>query len=307
MPAISRLTQTLRTVTVIHRMSLHSAAPPTSSASTSAAAANGSQSSEQLTSRTTPGQAAQFLLHERQGGLVRSSLNLKDPIAQFRAWYDAASKPEAGIAHPETCTLATAELPSGRVSARMVYLKEIEGFGDRGVEGGGFVVYSNFGTSRKGADLFGDQNSSSGGGSGNPNAALVFWWEPLERQVRVEGRAERVTEEQSQAYYDTRVRGSRIGAWASQQSSVLSTASSTEGEDDGRAKLDGWVAETEKRLEGQEHIPVPPFWGGLRIIPSKIEFWQGRENRLHDRFVYEKQDEQGAEGETKWRIARLSP
>jgi pyridoxamine 5'-phosphate oxidase len=277
-------------------MSLHSAAPPP----TSAQASIGSSAA----SRTTPGQAAQFLLHKREGGLLRSSLNPTDPIAQFRSWFDIASKPEAGIAHPETCTLATAALPSGRVSARMVYLKEIEGFGDRGVEEGGFVVYSNFGTSRKGGDLFG---SGGDGEGGNPNAALVFWWEPLERSVRVEGRAERVTTQQSQAYYDTRVRGSRIGAWASQQSQVLPPDPTKDGKDDGRAKLDEWVAETEKRFEGQEKIPVPPFWGGLRVVPTRIEFWQGRENRLHDRFVYEREVGDKTPSGIKWRIERLSP
>jgi pyridoxamine 5'-phosphate oxidase len=295
-------------------MALHSAAPPASSAAAVANSNSPGPPGPDRRTTTTPGQAAQFLLHERQGGLLRGALHPTDPVAQFRAWFAAASRPEAGVAHPETCTLATAALPSGRVSARMVYLKEIEGAGDRGARAGGFVVYSNFGTSRKGRDLFGsgggggeEEGEEEGdGGQGNPNAALVFWWEPLERQVRVEGRAERVTAEQSQAYYDTRVRGSRIGAWASQQSQVLPPDPSKGEKDDGRARLNEWVAEAEKRFQGQDRLPVPPFWGGLRIVPQRVEFWQGRENRLHDRFVYEREEE-SEQGEIKWKIQRLSP
>jgi pyridoxamine 5'-phosphate oxidase len=169
----------------------------------------------------------------------------------------------------------------------MVYLKELDPQG--------WVVYSNFGTSRKGEDLFGSRDGTS---AGNPHAALTFWWEGMERQVRVEGRAERLGREESQTYFDTRVRGSRLGAWASRQSQVLKPTG-REG-DDGREQLEGWVREVEERFEGQEKIPVPEFWGGLRIVPDRVEFWQGRRNRLHDRFVYEREGE-------GWRLERLSP
>lgn len=125
----------------------------------------------------------------------------------------------------------------------------------------------------------------------NPWASLAFWWRELERQVRVEGRVERLTAEESQIYFDTRIRGSRIGAWASRQSQPIEE----------REVLEGWVKEVEKRFEGQDKIPVPDFWGGLRIIPERVEFWQGRESRLHDRFSYEKV------GEGEWKIERLSP
>jgi len=156
----------------------------------------------------------------------------------------------------------------------MVYLKELDEEG--------FVIYSNWGTSRKSKDV-----------DSNPHAALTFWWREIERQVRVEGRVERLTNEQSQVYYDTRIRGSRIGAWASKQSEVLKD----------RQELDGWVEEMEQRFEGQEKIPVPDFWGGLRIVPDAIEFWQGRESRLHDRFKFTKDGyEKG-----KWSVVRLSP
>jgi pyridoxamine 5'-phosphate oxidase len=161
-----------------------------------------------------------------------------------------------------------------------VYLKELDNHG--------FVIYTNLGTSRKAADI-----------ATNPRAAMLFFWESLQRQVHVEGRVEKISREESQTYYDTRARGSRIGAWASRQSQVLEPQGD---DDDGRKQLEGWVKEVEKRFEGQEKIPVPEFWGGLRIIPDRIEFWQGRESRLHDRFVYERE----GEGE-EWTLKRLSP
>ena len=175
---------------------------------------------------------------------------------------------------PETVCLSTASLPSGNVSARFVYLKELDSRG--------FVIYSNWATSRKSEDV-----------KSNPHASLTFWWHEQERQVRVEGPVERLTAEESQVYYDTRIRGSRIGAWASAQSTVLQ----------GREELEKKVAEVEKRFEGKDRIPVPDFWGGMRVVPERVEFWQGRESRLHDRFQYTK--DKGAE--SGWRIERLSP
>ena len=175
----------------------------------------------------------------------------------------------------------------------MVYMKELDAKG--------FIIYSNFGTSAKARDLFGTEDGSS---TGNPWASLVFWWEPLERQVRVEGKAERIPAAESQAYFETRARGSRIGAWSSRQSAVLKPDDTIEG-DDGRAMLDGWVKETEAKFEGVEEIPVPEFWGGLRIVPETIEFWQGRKSRLHDRFVYNRV--KGEDGKVKWTLERLSP
>ncbi|KAI1209905.1 pyridoxamine 5'-phosphate oxidase [Annulohypoxylon truncatum] len=230
------------------------------------------------------GQAEQFT----RGILTRSDLDQTSPIWQFHKWFAAAQRSEL-VAHPETCCLSTASLPSGRVSSRMVYLKELDAEG--------FVIYSNFGTSKKAQDL-----------STNPWASLTFWWEELERQIRVEGRASRLTREESQKYFDTRVRGSRIGAWSSRQSQVLKPIQGDAGdeEDDGRRVLDGWVKETEKRFEGEENIPVPDFWGGLRIIPESVEFWQGRQSRLHDRFIYEKKAPT-EESVQEWTLERLSP
>lgn len=206
-----------------------------------------------------------------KGSLEATDL-LHDPFQQFHSWFDHARS--QNVHQPETVTFSTAELPSGRVSARMVYLKELD---DRG-----FVIYSNWATSRKAADV-----------ASNPHAALTFWWHELERQVRVEGQVERLTSEQSQVYYDTRIRGSRLGAWASEQSRELRS----------RDELEQRVRDVEERFKGEEKIPVPDFWGGLRLLPEKIEFWQGRESRLHDRFCYIRDDK----SRSGWNIERLSP
>ncbi|KAK0391216.1 hypothetical protein NLU13_0717 [Sarocladium strictum] len=237
------------------------------------------------------GQAEQFTLSK----LSISDLDRTSPIRQFHAWFSQAQQSQA-VPHPEACSLSTAELPSGRVSSRMVYLKELEAEKpaaeeeeeeeSSGSSRPGFVIYTNTGHSRKAADL-----------ATNPYASLLFFWEPLQRQVRVEGPVTKLTREESQVYFDTRVRGSRIGAWASRQSHVLQPQGDG---DDGREQLVGWVKEAEEKFEGEEKIPVPEFWGGLRIVPERVEFWQGRESRLHDRFVYEKEGE-------GWTLNRLSP
>lgn len=231
-----------------------------------------------------PSQAAQFT----HSTLRRSHLDA-DPLVQFHKWF---TSPSLRNTVPETVTLSTASLPSGRVSSRMVYLKELDSRG--------FVIYSNFGTSQKSKDI-----------ASNKFASLCFWWKVLERQVRVEGTVERLSEAESQVYFDTRARGSRIGAWASQQTSVLEPGIGERDnveEDDGRADLEARVKAVEARFEGQEHIPVPPFWGGLRVIPETIEFWQGRESRLHDRFAYTRiEGDVGHDGGAKWKIERLSP
>jgi len=201
-----------------------------------------------------------------QRGLREEDL-AADPFTQFGAWFDEVA--QADIREPNAMTLATAT-PDGRPSARMVLLK--------GVDARGFVFYTNH-ESRKGNEL-----------TANPRAALVFFWVQLERQVRVEGRVERVSDEESDRYFASRPEGSQLGAWASQQSAVLPD----------RGPLEARYEEMRARYEGHE-IPRPPFWGGYRVVPEAVEFWQGRVNRLHDRLRYRHQDD------GSWVIERLSP
>ncbi|HEV2754330.1 MAG TPA: pyridoxamine 5'-phosphate oxidase [Actinomycetota bacterium] len=189
-----------------------------------------------------------------------------DPIVQFGRWMEDALA--AGLLLPNTMTLATAA-PGGRPSARMVLLK---GFDHRG-----FVFYTNY-ESRKSRELV-----------ANPAAALVFHWPRLERQVRVEGRVEKVASEESDEYFATRPFESRLGAWASRQSARLAS----------RDELERRLEELE-RDHADGDVPRPPHWGGWLVRPDAIELWQGRPNRLHDRFLYDRSGD-------GWTRVRLSP
>jgi len=188
------------------------------------------------------------------------------PVAQFSQWWDEALASE--IDEVNAMTLSTINA-AGRPSARIVLLK---GFDEKG-----FVFYTNY-ESDKGRQL-----------DANPYASLVFFWKELERQVRIEGKCERVSSEESDEYFYSRPLGSRLGAWASPQSRVIGT----------REILDKNAATLLERYASGE-VPRPPHWGGYRVVADTIEFWQGRSNRLHDRIKYSHQD--GA-----WKIERLAP
>ncbi|MCG5075634.1 pyridoxamine 5'-phosphate oxidase [Paraburkholderia tagetis] len=191
-----------------------------------------------------------------------------DPIRQFQTWFSQAL--DAKLPEPNAMTVATVD-QEGRPAARILLIK--------GVDERGFVFFTNY-ESRKGREL-----------AVNPHAALLFHWIELERQVRIEGRVEKTSDAESDAYFHSRPLGSRIGAWASEQSAVIG----------GRAELE--AREREIGAQYGEHPPRPPHWGGYRLVPSAIEFWQGRPSRLHDRIRYVRDDA----GDGAWRIERLAP
>ena len=189
-----------------------------------------------------------------------------DPFTQFDRWLRQAV--EAGVHEPNAMTLATAGT-DGVPSARLVLLKA--------VDARGFVFFTNL-ESRKAREL-----------SARPAAALVFFWAELERQVRVEGTAEAVSRAEAERYFASRPRGSRLGAWASRQSDRAGS----------RAELEAQLKRREEEYRDRD-IPTPPFWGGFRVLPHTVEFWQGRENRLHDRLVYSGRG-------SAWSVGRLQP
>jgi pyridoxamine 5'-phosphate oxidase len=200
-------------------------------------------------------------------GALREEGVSPDAIGQFSAWFKDAL--DANVPEANAMTLATVG-EGGTPSARIVLLKDFDARG--------FSFYTNY-DSRKGREL-----------AANPRAALCLFWQPLERQVRVEGTVERVGREESEAYFRGRPRQSQIGAWVSQQSRPITS----------RAELERLEAELQKRFEGVP-VPLPDYWGGFRVVPHAIEFWQGRPSRLHDRLLYARSPQGG------WTIQRLSP
>jgi pyridoxamine 5'-phosphate oxidase len=200
-----------------------------------------------------------------QAGLRREDLD-PDPVGQFRRWFGEATS--AGLIEPNAMVLGTTN--GERPSSRTVLLKAYD---ERG-----FVFFTNYG-SRKAGDI-----------EANPHVSLLFPWYALERQVGILGRAERISSAESLAYFASRPHGSRVGAWVSQQSSVITSRQLLE------MKWDEM-----KRKFAQGEVPLPSFWGGFRVVPSELEFWQGRENRLHDRFRYIR----AADG--SWQRERLAP
>ena len=196
---------------------------------------------------------------------------LPNAVAQFRQWLDEAVA--AQLPEPAALTLATVDGATGQPSQRVVLLKGLP-------DEAGFLFYTNY-DSRKGHEL-----------ASQPLAALNFFWPGLERQVRVEGVVEKAPENVSTEYFQSRPRGSQVGAWASPQSEVIGS----------REELEAREHEVEARFQGQNPLPRPPHWGGYVLRPTRLEFWQGRPSRLHDRLVYEREA-----GGSSWKISRLAP
>jgi len=190
-----------------------------------------------------------------------------DPIAMFREWLDDTV--QSGLHEPNAMVVTTVSAQA-RPSSRMVLLKA--------VDEGGFVFYTNY-ESRKGREI-----------AANPAVSLLFPWHDLQRQVRVEGTASRVSDSETAAYFSSRPRGSRLGAWASPQSREVAS----------RGELDALYEQVEKRFADVDPMPLPPYWGGYRVRPDVVEFWQGRKGRMHDRLLY-RRDGQG------WSTTRLAP
>lgn len=213
-----------------------------------------------------PSPAAMRRDYIARGELLEAGL-AADWHTQFGAWFADASV--AALPEPNAMIVATADR-SGRPSARTVLLK---GYDERG-----FVFFTNY-TSRKGVEAL-----------ENPVASLVFPWFPIQRQVIVSGRVEKVSRAETEAYFATRPRGSQLGAWASPQSQVVPD----------RAALDARLAEAVERFGADEPVPAPPHWGGLRVLPDTVEFWQGRTNRMHDRLCFRRT-------ESGWVVQRLAP
>ena len=199
-------------------------------------------------------------------GLRRADLHA-DPIRQFADWFDAATAAEIRDVNAMALATATSE---GTPDLRIVLLK--------GVSDGGFVFFTNY-ESAKGKQL-----------AANPRVTLNFFWVQLERQIRIYGRAAKISAQESEEYFHLRPRGSQLGAWASPQSEVIAS----------RALLEAKLAEAAQKF-ADKAVPLPPHWGGYRVAPETIEFWQGRTNRLHDRFRYTRQRD------GSWLIERLSP
>ncbi|GAA5912313.1 hypothetical protein JCM6882_002555 [Rhodosporidiobolus microsporus] len=266
-------------------------------------------------SAAAPAPLATVSSHETylSSGIPSSSSLASSPLTQFSHWFAHAQSRPKDVPEPEAMSVSTVDPLSHIPSTRVVLLKQVD---DRG-----FVFYTNY-ASRKGRELFPHGFDGEGDAVKGGYASAAFYWRALHLSVRVVGRAEKVDAQTTKAYFDSRPVGSRVGAWASEQSAVLASGTREELEDKvrqverrfgvpegtatGTASFvdvgpEGKAAPTEVK---EVDIPVPPFWGGVRIVPFEVEFWAGRESRLHDRYRYtrEEGDEEG-----EWKIERLSP
>lgn len=205
--------------------------------------------------------------------LMESQL-AKTPIDQFNFWFNEINKTNEPI--PESLTFSTSNLQTGRISSRIVLLKELDKRG--------FIIYSNWDNSRKSIDI-----------NSNKFASMTFFWKELQRQVRIEGEIEFLSYNESSDYFKTRPRGSKIGAWASPQSQIVNS----------REELDILFKNFEDKFKdlSDDEIPCPPKWGGIRLVPLSVEFWQGRKSRFHDRLVYSR----NSINDSEYKISRLAP
>lgn len=230
----------------------------------------------------------------KTAGLERDELSAS-PIAQFNTWFQYALN--NGVPEPEAMTISTvavdAQTGVSRPSSRVVLLKQ--------VDPAGFLFFSNY-DSRKGKEL-----------AQNPYASLAFYWKELSRSVRVCGRVERLSQSESKKYYDSRPIGSRVGAWASPQSTTISSRAQLEDKvkqiEDKFSVPNAAGLDEQNKYQGPDvDLPLPPFWGGYRIVPDEVEFWCGRPNRLHDRFRYTRDINSAQPADTDtWTIDRLAP
>lgn len=212
--------------------------------------------------------------YSRKGLREDDALVKEGPISLFRRWLDTAI--QANVTEPNAMCLSTSY--ENKPSARIVLLK---GYDERG-----FVWYTNY-SSRKGREL-----------NVNPHAAITFWWGPLERSVRIEGVVEKVSEEESDAYFSSRPRGSQIGAWSSNQSSTIASREALDEQE--RVIKDSFA-------DDSQPVHRPPHWGGYRLKPNRIEFWKGRQSRMHDRLVFERASESVETESAAWSLQRLQP
>ncbi|BGO95430.1 hypothetical protein NBRC10512_001398 [Rhodotorula toruloides] len=281
--------------------------PPRSSSSTPTSACLRS-----LMTSTNPQTLASVSTHETylSQGIPSASTLDPNPIVQFSKWFSHAQSRPTDVPEPEAMSISTVNSQTHIPSTRVVLLKQ--------VDNRGFIFYTNY-SSRKGRELFPDGDHESDSPRGG-YVSLAFYWRALHLSVRVVGKAEKVDRATTQAYYDSRPVGSRIGAWASEQSTVLKSGTREELEErvheferrfgvpegtaTGSAVTAGPASSAPAKPVENVNIPVPPFWGGVRVVPFEVEFWAGRESRLHDRYRYTRPE---GDEKSEWKIERLSP